>query len=151
MVPILEVVLGLLAVTPVAGAAYAAAFAYRAGRRNAVERCGHCGGPQYASGALTGPSLVQGRLVCAACAARSARRMQLALGGTVALGGAVVIGTTLGAALSGGGAFWWFPTAAVVQYSLLTGGAVTWMKRRNRLAGRALTPGAAHDGARTLR
>jgi hypothetical protein len=142
MVPLINFVVATLGAVPVAGALYLAAFAYRAKWRNAVEQCGHCGGPLYATGASTGPSLIQGQLVCAPCVRRSARRMGLALGATALLGSVIVIGTALGAALNGGGAYWWFPAAAAAQYSLLVGGALAWMKRRNRKAATALAAGA---------
>jgi hypothetical protein len=147
MVPLINIVVATLGAIPVAGALYVAAFAHRAKKRNAVEQCGHCGGPLYVTGAFAGPSLIQGQLACAPCVRRSARRMGLALGATALLGSAVVIATALGAALNGGGAYWWFPAAAAGQYGLFVGGALTWMKRRNRKAATALAAGGHRDPA----
>ncbi len=150
MVPIIDIIVAGLGAVPVAGALSVAVSAGRSRRRNAVELCGHCSGPLYARGASTGPSLIQGQLMCAPCVEQIARRMGFALGATVCVGSAVVIGTAIGAALNGGGVYWFFPAAAAGQYSLFVGGTMAWMKRRNRKAMKALESGAEGRDPATL-
>lgn len=122
--------------TPALGAGYAGFFAWRARRRNAAGVCGHCGGPQYAAPSYGTPALVQGRLVCAPCAVRSRRRTAVALGTAGALTGAAVLATTTAAVVGTGG--WVLPAVVAVEYVGVFGGAVAWMKRRNRSAARTL-------------
>lgn len=111
---------------------YAVFYAWRARRRNRRELCGHCGGPQYVPGALQGPSVVQGMLVCSPCAARLRRRYVVALslvGTFIAvsvtaealspLGGTVIPGPLI-------------PLLLVAEYGGFFGGALWWMRRRNR-------------------
>ncbi len=120
--------LGLVVALP----GYAIFYSWRARRRNRRELCGHCGGPQYAPGTLEGPSVVQGMLVCAPCAARLRRRYVLALSCVGALVAVVVTSGTL-AAIGGSAPFG--PLQALViaaEYGGFFGGALWWMRRRNR-------------------
>jgi len=130
-----------LVASPLPLAGYAAWFARRAQRRNASGACGHCGGQPYAAGTFIGPSLIQGRLVCSRCATQHRRRIQAALyiaGGITAAGvtAAVIVATTAGTTL--GLAAWALPLIVLTEYSAMFGGAIVWMKKRNRIAHRAL-------------
>ncbi len=126
-------------------AAYAGYFSWRGKRRNADGVCAHCGGPQYAAPGYEAPALVQGRLACAKCAARSRTRVRTALvaAGSLSAAAVIVAGT---AAVTGASGIA-FPLIVVGQYAGVFGGAVAWMKRRNRLAlaeSPALAPVDAH-------
>ena len=77
-----------IAALPVGMISFEVFRASRSSRRNRENRCGKCGGPLYAPGAVVGPSLLQGHLVCEPCAAkerRSLRRSLIAAGGITAL------------------------------------------------------------------
>jgi hypothetical protein len=105
---------------------------WRGRRRNADDRCAGCGGPQYVPRTGEGPSLVEGRLVCARCAATTRRRLAVALGGAGAL---TAVGLGAGLALAWTGeAGWLVPLLAGGQYALLSGGVTVLMKRANRQA-----------------
>lgn len=103
--------------------------------------CAHCAGPKYAAPAYYPPALVQGRIVCGPCAARHRRRTTVALVTSGTLSGVAVL-STVGIAVAGT-AGWAVPVVVGVQYVGVFGGAVAWMKRRNRAPVRALTKGEA--------
>ncbi len=111
---------------------YALFYAWRARRRNRRERCGHCGGPQYVSGLLEGPSLVQGILVCARCAARLRRRYQLALAAVIGVCGLALTAGVTAWALEPGVMGPLMLAAMGVEYGGFFGGTLWWMRRRNR-------------------
>lgn len=129
--------------TPLVGVGYAGFFSWRARRRNADGRCGHCGGPQYAAPAYDAPALVQGRLVCGTCAGSHRRRATVALATAGTLSGVAVL--SMVAMAAAGTASWAVPAVVGVQYLGVFGGAVAWMKRRNRAAVRLLDDPAKAD------
>ncbi|HEX7240550.1 MAG TPA: hypothetical protein VF263_09805 [Longimicrobiaceae bacterium] len=124
--------------TPVLAAGYWGWRRTRARRRNAADLCARCSGPLYTAGTGEGPSLVEGRLHCAHCAARLRLRTHL---GLLALGGwgassllaAGVVAWSEGAVAGLG-----LGAAVVAQTAVYGGGAVAYMRRRNRLALREL-------------
>jgi predicted lipid-binding transport protein (Tim44 family) len=141
MIDLAMTALWAVCATPAALAGYAGFFSWRARRRNARELCGHCGGPQYAAPGYEAPALVQGRVACAPCAARSRRRVGGALAVAGVLSGAAVLGTVTAAAVGTGG--WALPVLVTLEYAGIFGGAVAWMKRRNRAARTALAAPSA--------
>ncbi|HEX8395476.1 MAG TPA: hypothetical protein VF665_24205 [Longimicrobium sp.] len=132
-------VAALLCTLPATAAGYAGYFSWRGRKRNRAELCATCAGPQYAAPAYEAPSLVQGRLTCAPCAARHRTRVRVALGAAGALSTAAVAGTATVAVIGGGGLL--LPVAVTLEYAGIFGGAVVWMKRRNRAAHRELQAG----------
>lgn len=117
---------------PAAAATYAGFFSWRGRRRNERELCADCAGPQYAAPAYEAPALVQGRTVCGPCAARHRRRMSVALGAAGVLSGAAVVAMGVGATVGTIG--WALPAVVGAEYVAVFGGALVWMKRRNRKA-----------------
>ena len=125
-------VLGLMIGIPAGLGIAVIAARVRGMRRNAVEGCAHCAGPLYAPGSGVGPSLLEGLLLCAPCAARNASRLHLALGivagmTVLAIGSGVVLG------FMQGGAWWAAPAVAAAEGAVLFGGTIGWMKYLNRL------------------
>lgn len=113
----------------------------RSALRNQEDRCGHCGGPLYVSGALAGPSLVQGHLICEPCAAKERRTLRGSLIAAATITGVGVL--TLAAvaiwAPAQLGSHPWVPAVATaLTYPAIFGGAVAWMKRLNRRAAQRL-------------
>ncbi|MFN8582668.1 MAG: hypothetical protein U0163_17040 [Gemmatimonadaceae bacterium] len=130
-----------IAALPVGLISFEVFRASRSARRNREERCGNCGGPLYAPGAMAGPSLLQGHLVCEPCAAKERRDLKRSL---VAAGG-ITASTVLALAAvaiwapSQLGAHPWIPAiATALEYPVLFAGAVAWMKRANRRAAERL-------------
>ncbi|MFN8573744.1 MAG: hypothetical protein U0132_16935 [Gemmatimonadaceae bacterium] len=143
------VVLTSIIALPVSATAFAVGHAMRAARRNRQERCGNCNGPLYASGAMAGPSLVQGHLVCEPCAANERRTLSGSLVAAGAITGAAVLGLAAVAVWAPAelGTHPWVPVVAtVLTYPAIFGGAVAWMKRLNRRAAErlGLQPGASN-------
>ena len=115
--------------------------ASRSARRNRENRCGKCGGPLYAPGAVIGPSLLQGHLVCEPCAARERRSLARSLIAAGSITALTVLALAVVAvwAPSQLGSHPWLPViATAVEYPALFGGAVVWMKRANRRAAQRL-------------
>lgn len=117
---------------PALAATYAGYFSWRGRRRNERDLCADCAGPHYAAPAYEAPALVQGRTVCGPCAARHRRRMSVALSAAGVLSGAAVVAMGVGAAAGTIG--WAAPAVVGAEYVAVFGGAVAWMKRRNRKA-----------------
>jgi hypothetical protein len=105
---------------------------WRAGRRNRDELCGDCGEALYRPPAYATPALVEGRMVCGACGARGRRRMKgaLVVGGALS---ALALGVATGAVFLGVGG-WALPALVAAQYGGAFGGALLWMRRKNRVA-----------------
>jgi hypothetical protein len=135
------IVLTTIFALPVSALSFAVVHAMRAARRNREDRCGNCNGPLYAAGALAGPSLVQGQLICEPCAAKERRTLR---GGLIAAASITGVGVLALAAV----AIWapaelgshpWVPAVATaLTYPAIFGGAITWMKRLNRRAAQRL-------------
>ena len=104
---------------------------------NHEDRCGKCGGHLYAPGALAGPSLLQGHLICEPCAARERRSLARSLIAAVSITASTVLGLAALAIWSPAqlGVHPWTPmVATVLLYPALFAGAIAWMKRANRRA-----------------
>ena len=147
-------IFGIIAALPMGMTSLAILRAWRSSRRNRMDRCGNCGGSLYAPGALAGPSLIEGHLVCEPCAAKERRRLGRNL--IAAAGITVLTALTLAAvtvwAPSELGSHPWIPAVATaLVYPAIFGGAIAWMKRANRRAAqrlglqRHLTFGASSD------
>jgi hypothetical protein len=122
---------------PIAAAGYMIHSARRARRRNEDESCGRCAGTLYAPNTGEGPSLVEGRLYCAPCAAHLRTRTRVAL--SLAAGHVGLLALLVGGASIGGDASGLtVGLAAIAETSLFAGGAVYLMRRRNRKALREL-------------
>lgn len=137
MNPFLLAVVGL----PVGLIAIELFRASRSSRRNREDRCGKCGGPLYAPGAVAGPSLLQGHLVCEPCAATERRGLTRSLIAASGITGTVVVALAAVAIWASPqlGAHPWIPAVATaVTYPAIFIGAVAWMKRANRRAARRL-------------
>ncbi len=146
MVDLDPTLLAAIVALPVSLISLAIVRASRAARRNREERCGRCGGPLYAPGALAGPSLLQGHLICEPCAAKERRGVSrsLLLAGTITAAAIVTLaGVALWAPFELGSHPWIPVIATLVTYPAIFGGAVAWMKRANRRA--ALRLGLAPD------
>ena len=130
-----------IAALPVGMISFEVFRASRSSRRNRENRCGKCGGPLYAPGAVVGPSLLQGHLVCEPCAAkerRSLKRSLIAAGGITALT-VLALATVAVWAPSELGSHPWLPAiVTALEYPAIFGGAVAWMKRANRRAAQRL-------------
>lgn len=134
--------LAAICALPATAAGYAGYFSWCGRRRNDAELCARCAGPQYAAPAYDAPSLVQGRVMCAPCADRLRVRTRLALVTAGSLSVTAVAAMGMAAALSTGG--WLLPVVVAGEYCAMFGGAVLWMKRRNRAAARELPAGTNH-------
>lgn len=133
--------LATICALPATAAGYAGWFSVRGRRRNREELCARCAGPQYAAPAYEAPSLVQGRMMCAPCADALRTRTRIAL---VTAGSLCVTAVTaMGMAASASGWGWLLPLAVAGEYAGVFGGAVLWMKRRNRAAARELPAGTS--------
>ncbi len=128
---------------PVSLISYAVFRASRSARRNREDRCGNCDGPLYAPGALAGPSLLQGHLICEPCAAKERRNLRRGLIAAVhdfdSDGSWHSLPSPCGRRTS------WVPTldpvvAGCLEYPALFAGAIAWMKRANRRAAHRLGP-----------
>lgn len=122
---------------PVSLTSFAVFRASRSARRNREDRCGNCDGPLYAPGALAGPSLVQGHLICEPCAAKERRRLRRGLIAAVTISAVTILALAAVAvwAPSQLGSHPWIPVAAaIIEYPALFAGAIAWMKRANRRA-----------------
>jgi hypothetical protein len=145
------IVLTTIFALPVSALSLAVVHAMRAARRNREDRCGNCNGPLYAPGALAGPSLVQGQLICEPCAAkeRGTLRGSLIAAATitdVAILALVAVAMWAPAQL---GSHPWVPVVATaLAYPAIFGGAIAWMKRLNRRAAErlGLQPGSSRAG-----
>jgi hypothetical protein len=141
MVGLDPILLTTILALPVSLSSYALFRAARSARRNREARCGNCGGPLYAPGALAGPSLVQGHLICEPCAAKERRRLRRGLIAAVAISTVTILALAAVAvwAPSQLGSHPWLPVAAAsLEYPALFAGAIAWMKRANRRAARRL-------------
>ena len=141
MVDIDPLFLSTIVALPVSLISLAIFRASRSARRNQEDRCGHCGGPLYASGASAGPSLLQGHLICEPCAAKERRTLRGSLIAAATITGVGVL--TLAAvaiwAPAQLGSHPWVPVVAtVLTYPAIFGGAIAWMKRLNRRAAQRL-------------
>jgi hypothetical protein len=136
------VALATICALPATAAAYAGFDSWRGRKRNDAGLCARCAGPQYAAPAYGAPSLVQGRMMCAPCADRLRTRTRIALLAAGALSVTAVAATAMAAALSTGG--WLLPVVVAGEYCAMFGGAVAWMKRRNRAAARELPAAPYH-------
>ncbi len=115
--------------------------ARRSARRNHEEHCGNCDGPLYAPGALGGPWLVQGHMICEPCAVHERRSLRRSLVAAFSITPAAVLGLATVAVLAPSelGAHPWLPAiATLLSYPAIFGGAVSWMKRANRQAAHRL-------------
>lgn len=124
--------LSLLAL-PAYLAGYAIHFVRRARRRNAGQRCGQCVGPLYAAPTYAPPTVVHGLQLCSPCAHRSRHLLPAALGAAagfmaMAVFGGMAIAST--AALGPASAL--APQLLLLEYGVVLGGAVLWMKRQGR-------------------
>ncbi|HEX8319449.1 hypothetical protein [Longimicrobium sp.] len=124
---------------PAAAAVRAGFLSWRGRRRNQRDLCADCAGPHYAAPAYDAPALVQGRTVCGPCAARHRRRLRVALGLVAVLTGTAVVGGVAAAAMGAIG--WGLPALLAAEYAAVFGGALAWMKRRNRQAHQELLAG----------
>lgn len=150
MFGIAPLLLSAIVTLPVSLISFAMYRAARSVRRNHEERCGTCGGPLYVSRAWAGPSLLEGHLICAPCAANERRglRRGLFLGITITVVAVVALAGVAMWAPSELGSHPWIPViATVVTYPAVFGAAVAWMKRANRRA--ALRLGVAQDSPLT--
>jgi hypothetical protein len=115
--------------------------ASRSSRRNRANRCGKCEGPLYAPGAVVGPSLLQGHLVCEPCAEKERRSLQRSLivaGGLTSLT-VLALATVAIVAPSQLGSHPWLPAiVTALEYPAIFAAAVAWMKRANRRAAQRL-------------
>ncbi len=148
MVNLDPTILSAIVALPVSLVSLAIVRASRAARRNREERCGQCGGPLYAPGALAGPSLLQGHLICEPCAAKERRgvsRSLLLAGSITAVAVLSLAAVALWAPFELGSHPWLPVIATLVTYPAIFGGAVAWMKRANRRA--ALRLGVPPDAA----
>jgi hypothetical protein len=140
------VFLAALVALPAGLVSFAVYRAARSARLNRAERCGNCGGPLYAAGAVAGPSLIQGQLICEPCAATERRSLRSGLIALVTITSVTVLALA-GVALwapSLLGAHPWVPViAGAIEYPVLIAGAIAWMKRMNRRA--ALRLGLPQD------
>lgn len=137
---------------PVSAISFAVVHAMRAARRNREDRCGRCDGPLYAPGALAGPSLVQGHLVCELCAAKERRTLRgsLIAAGTITGVGVLTLAAVAIWAPAQLGSHPWVPAVATaLTYPAIFGGAIAWMKRLNRRAAQrlGLQPGSSRAGS----
>jgi hypothetical protein len=124
-----------IAALPVGLISFEVFRASRSSRRNRDDRCGQCGGPLYAPGAVAGPSLLQGHLVCEPCAAKERRSLTRSLiaAGSITLSTVVTLAAVAIWAPSQLGSHPWIPAiATALEYPVLFAGAVAWMKRSNR-------------------
>lgn len=141
MVELDPIVLTTILALPVTLISFAVFRASRSARRNREGRCGNCGGPLYAPGALAGPSLLQGHLICEPCAARERRSLRRGLIAAVTISALTVLALAAVAvwAPSQLGSHPWIPAAAAsLEYPALFAGAIAWMKRANRRAAHRL-------------
>lgn len=141
MVGLDPIVLTTIFALPVSLTSFAVFQASRSARRNRENRCGNCDGPLYAPGALAGPSLIQGHLICEPCAAKERRRLRRGLIAAVTISTVTVLGLAAVAvwAPSQLGSHPWIPVAAAsLEYPALFAGAIAWMKRANRRAAHRL-------------
>ena len=92
MVGLDPIVLTTIFALPVSLTSFAVFHASRSARRNRENRCGNCGGPLYAPGALAGPSLIQGHLICEPCAAKERRRLRRGLIAAVTISTVTILG-----------------------------------------------------------
>jgi hypothetical protein len=120
--------------TPILAAGYWAWRRIRGRRRNTGERCARCSGPLYTAGTGEGPSLVEGHLHCAHCAARLRLRTHAALLALAGWGASALLAAGVVAWSEGAIAGLGLGTAVVAQTALYAGGAVAYMRRRNRHA-----------------
>ena len=103
-----------------------------------------CGGPLYAPGALAGPSLLQGHLLCEPCAAKERRGLERSLIAAGSITGVTVLALATVAILAPSqlGSHPWTPAiATLLEYPALFGGAVAWMKWANRRTAKRLGVG----------
>jgi len=145
------IVLTAIFALPVSALSFAVAHAMRAARRNREDRCGNCNGPLYAPGALAGPSLVRGQLICDPCAAKERRTLGSSLIAAATITGVGVLGLAAVAMWAPAqlGSHPWVPVVAtVLTYPAMFGGAIIWMKRLNRRAAQrlGLQPGFSRAG-----
>src|SRR5579862_3255897 len=108
------VFLATLVALPAGCVSFAVFRAARSARLNRAERCGNCGGPLYAAGALAGPSLIQGHLVCEPCAVTERLRLRRGLIAVVTITSVTVLALAAVAlwAPSALGAHPWVPVIA---------------------------------------
>lgn len=128
---------------PVSLISYAVFRASRSARRNREDRCGNCDGPLYAPGALAGPSLLQGHLICEPCAAKERRNLRRGLIAAVTISTVTVLALAAVAVWAPYqlGSHPWIPVVAgCLEYPALFAGAIAWMKRANRRAAHRLGP-----------
>ena len=126
---------------PASAVSFTVVRAMRAARRNREDRCGSCNGPLYAPGALAGPSLVQGHLVCEPCAAKGRRTLRGSLVAAATITGGTVLSLAAVAIWAPAqlGSHPWVPVVATaLTYPAIFGGAIAWMKRLNRRAAQRL-------------
>jgi hypothetical protein len=145
------IVLTTIFALPVSALSFAVVHAMRAARRNREDRCGNCNGPLYAPGALAGPSLVQGQLICEPCAAKERRTLRGSLIAVATITGVGVLALAAVAIWAPAqlGSHPWVPVVAtVLTYPAIFGGAIAWMKRLNRRAAQrlGLQPGSTRAG-----
>ena len=141
MLDISPILLTTIVALPVGLISLAALRASRSARRNREDRCGNCGGPLYAPGALAGPSLVQGQMICEPCAANERRRLGRSLIAAATITGVAVLALAAVAVWTPSqlGSHPWVPVAAtVLAYPAIFGAAIAWMKRANRRAAHRL-------------
>lgn len=141
MVALDPIVLTTIMALPVSAISFAVFRASQSARRNREDRCGNCGGPLYAPGALPGPSLLQGHLICEPCAAKERRSLRRGLIVAVTISAVTVLALAAVAvwAPSQLGSHPWIPVvAASLEYPALIAGAIAWMKRANRRAAHRL-------------
>jgi len=140
--PILDPILvAAIAALPVGIVSFEIFRARRSSRRNREDRCGRCGGPLYAPGAVAGPSLLQGHLVCEPCAVKERRSLTRSLIAAASITGVTVVALA-GVAIwapSQLGSHPWIPAlTTLLEYPAIFGGALVWMKRANRRAAHRL-------------
>jgi hypothetical protein len=141
MVALDPIVLTTIVAVPASAISFAVVHASRSARRNREDRCGNCGGPLYAPGALAGPSLLQGHLICEPCAATERRRLRRGLIAAVTISAVTVLALAAVALWAPAqlGSHPWIPVAAAsLEYPALIAGAIAWMKRANHRAARRL-------------
>jgi membrane protein implicated in regulation of membrane protease activity len=160
MVALDPIVLATIVALPVSLISFAVFRASRSARRNREDRCGNCGGPLYAPGALAGPSLLQGHLICEPCAAKERRSLRRGLIAAITIAAVTILALAAVAlwAPSQLGSHPWVPVAAAsLEYPALFAGAIAWMKRANRRAAhrlglqRDLSLEGSHDSTLALK
>ena len=118
-----------IAALPVGMISFEVFRASRSSRRNRENRCGKCGGPLYAPGAVVGPSLLQGHLVCEPCAAKERRRLTrslIAAGSITALTVLALAAVAIWAPSQLGSHPWLPVIVTALEYPAIFGGAVAW-------------------------